>query len=274
MEHVRGLGAHDHVCWRYDRARDFRARAGEFLAEGLAQGHRVHYLASGSEESLIEDLRGVEGVERGLRTGAARVTSLEAAYPAGSVVEPEAQVRTYAEATEAALADGFTGLRVAADCTPLVRTPAQLEAFARYEHMVDHYVADQPFSAMCGYDAEVVDEPAFAQVACMHPTANDPSPGFRLHAAGGGAIVVGGEVDVATRDLFTQAVDRALMRPRAGGLMIDATELIFIDHNSLLHLERRAAESGAPIVLRTSWTGVTRQVELLGLTNIHVERAA
>jgi len=42
-------------------------------------------------------------------------------------VDPDAQVRTYAAATGAALAAGFTGLRVVAEATPLVRTPEQLD---------------------------------------------------------------------------------------------------------------------------------------------------
>ena len=96
------------------------------------------------------------------------------------MVDPDAQVRAYAAATGAALAADFTGLRVVAEATPLVRTPEQLDAFARYEPMIDGYMVTHPFSAMCAYDRRILDESAIAQLACLHTSTNAPVP-FRLH---------------------------------------------------------------------------------------------
>lgn len=274
VERVRGFGPHDHVCWRYRDVREFRERACAFLAEGLALGYRVRYVGTGDVNALVEHLDGIDGIAEALRTGAAQVVSLDAAHPVGTVVEPAAHVRTYREATEAALAAGFTGLRVAADCTSLVRTPEQLAAFSRYEHRIGHYMADQPFSAMCAYSDEEVDDHAFAQVACMHPNTNTSFPGFRLHAAGDRVTTLGGEVDPTDGDLFALALQRADLRPRGGQLVFDATDLTFFDHRSLLYLARHAADRGASVVLRASWPGVATLVDLLDLANVRVERAA
>ncbi|MDQ2588379.1 MEDS domain-containing protein [Saccharothrix yanglingensis] len=272
--HARGLGAHDHVCWRYDDVHEFRARAREFLSDGLERGLRVCYVASGSADVLVEDLRGIDGIDRALREGAARVASLDATYPFGTVVEPEAQVRAYAAATEAAVADGFAGFRVAAEATPLVRTPRQLAAFTRYEHLVDHYMADHPFSALCAYATGEVDDSAFAQLACLHPNTNAQSPGFRLHAAGDHVTALGGEVDASTEDLFAWALDRVDLRPRGGEMVLDATGLTFLDHNSLLRLADLAAKRGTPLVLRASWPGLSRLTEFLDLHDVRVEQTA
>jgi anti-anti-sigma regulatory factor len=274
VEHARGLGAHDHVCWRYDDVAEFEARAREFLAEGLERGYRVCYIATGSSDALVETLRGIDGIDRALREGAAQVASLGATYRVGTVIDPEAQVRTYAAATEAAVNDGFAGLRVAADATPLVRTPRQLAAFARYEHLVDRYMANHPFSALCAYAAAEVDDRAFAQLGCLHPNTNAHSPGFRLHAVDDHVTALGGEVDTSSSELFTLALDRVDLRPHNGELVLDATELTFLDHHSLLRLAERVADCGAPVVLRTSWPGLGRLVELLDLRDVHVERVA
>ena len=274
VDHTRGLRAHDHVCWRYDDVRQFRARARDFLAEGLEQGYRVCYVASGDADTLVEDLRGIDGIERALRAGAAQVASLDATYPVGTVIEPEAQVRTYAAATEAAVADGFAGFRVAAEATPLVRTPRQLAAFTRYEHLVDRYMAANPFSALCAYATEEVDDSAFAQLACLHPNTNTQSPGFRLHATGDHATALGGEVDLHTGDLFAWALRHVDLLPRDGELVLDATELTFLDHNSLLRLADLAADRGALLVLRASWPGLSHLVELLDLRGVRVEHAS
>lgn len=274
VEHVRGLGDHDHVCWQYDGLPEFRVRAAEFLAEGLALGHRACYVASGDMETLVEDLRGIDGVERALREGALHVASLEATYSSGAVIDPVAQVRAYARATEDAVAAGFTGLRVAADATSLVAAPEQVDAFARYEHMIDHHMAARPFSAMCAYDRARLDERTIAQVACMHPNTNTEAIGFRLHGAGDGVTALGGEVDLFTAELFTLALDRADLRPQDGRLVLDATDLTFLDHNSLLHLAGHAAARDATVVLRTEWLGAARLVALLNLDNVHVEQVS
>ncbi|MGZ3144636.1 MEDS domain-containing protein [Lentzea chajnantorensis] len=272
--HGRGFGPHDHVCWRYRDRHDFRHRVREFLSEGLALGHRVCYIGTGAPGSLVEDLDGIDGIDEALKIGTAQVASLDSTYPVGAVVEPAAQVRTYAAATEAALAAGFTGFRVAADCTSLVRTPAQLDVFARYEHRIDRYMVERPFSAMCAYAADEVDDHAFAQLACMHPNANTSSPGFRLHAADDLRTAFAGEVDQLSEDQFALALHRAELRPRDGRLVFDATGLTFLDHRALLRLSHHAADRDASVVLRTSWPGVAVLVDLLDLTNVRVESAA
>ncbi|WP_367127635.1 MEDS domain-containing protein [Saccharothrix sp. HUAS TT1] len=270
-DRVSGLGAHDHVCWHYRDGQEFRARAREFLADGLDRGLQVWYVAAGAVAELAEDLRGDDSLAAALRTGAARVVSLDATYPVGAVVEPASQVRAYADATAAALAAGFAGLRVAADCTPLVRTPDQLAAFARYEHLVDHHMADHPFSAMCAYSAVEVDADAFDRIACMHPGTNSPSPGFRLHAAGDRVVALGGELDLHNEDLFALALRQAELRPRGGTVVLDARELDFVDHRALIRLSSHVAAFDSEVVLRSPWTGVTTLVDLLGLDNIRVE---
>lgn len=273
VDRLDGLGAHDHVCWRYAAPDEFRERAREFLVDGLARNLRVWYVGSGAPADLVEDLRATGELAEGLRSGAARVVSLDATYPVGAVVDPAAQVRAYAEATEAALAEGHAGLRVAADCTPLVRTPEQLAAFSRYENSIDHYMADRPFSALCAYSTEV-DDAAFGQLACMHPSANNALPGFRLHAAAGDLAVLSGELDMTNDDLFALALARSRPHLRDGVLELDARTLEFIDHRALARLSAHADALGTTVVLHTSWPGAATLVDLLGLSNLRVESAA
>ena len=47
--------SHSHLCWVFDDHADFRAAAVEFLADGLARGLRVDYIAAGDEQSLRAD---------------------------------------------------------------------------------------------------------------------------------------------------------------------------------------------------------------------------
>jgi hypothetical protein len=63
-----------------------------------------------------------------------------------------------------------------------VRNPDQLDTMARYEHLVDRYMTNQPFSALCGYNRAELGEETIAQLACLHPLGNNGAP-FRLCAS-------------------------------------------------------------------------------------------
>lgn len=276
VQHARDLGPHDHVCWSYDDIADFRDRAREYLAEGLALGQRVWYVAA---ETGAGALSGAAGFDAALASGAAQVTSLGDTYASGAVVVPEDQVRAYAAATEEALADGYTGLRVAAEATPLVRTPVQLAAFLRYEHLVDRYMAERPFSAMCGYDSTLLEGSAVTKLAGVHPCSNRPVP-FRLHAVtegpngdsgpAGGALELGGELDASGHELLGALLER--IDAGSDGLVVHAPELSFIDHRGLLMLADSARRRGGGLLLRTRATGAARLVEVLDIPDVRVEQ--
>ncbi|MDX3192580.1 MEDS domain-containing protein [Streptomyces sp. MN03-5084-2B] len=268
--------ARDHVCRGYRGPGAFVAHAQEFLAEGLAAGERVLYVAPGDEAALTGQLRADERCDEGLDRGAVHVASVDAAYPTGAVVDPASQVELYAAATSEALAAGFTGLRVAADATSLVRTPAQVDAFARYEHLVDHYMAGHPMSAMCGYDVAELGGEVVAQLACMHPHAVEGGTPFHLHGhtRDGSAAALDGDLDLESRDLWPLALERAGLREERGTIAIDAAGLDFVDHRSLVALAGYAERHATTVVLRTKRSTPARLVELLDLPGVRVERAA
>jgi hypothetical protein len=197
------------------------------------------------------------------------------AYPNGSV-DPAAQVAAYAQATADALAAGYAGLRVAADVTPLVLGPRQVDAVARYEHLVDMYMVGNPFTALCAYDRRRVDAFSLAQLACLHPEVNDESTLFRLHACPpeAGAAALAGEVDVTGRRLFPLTLRRVQPAVRDGQVVVDATNLRFIDHRGLLELGAYARERGAVAVLRTPSTVTGRVIDMLNLTDVRAEPVA
>jgi hypothetical protein len=271
IKDARGLGLHDHVCWAYDDLNDFRCRAREFLAEGLELGQQVWYVAPGDVETLANDLRDLDGMDLALQVGAARVVSVDSAYPTGTVVEPVAQAQAFVAAATQARMVGFTGLRVAADTTPLVRTPDQLDAFARYECIIDRCIANHPLTGMCAYDRHELDEDVIAQLACLHPNINGGTAQFRLHASDHAAASLNGELDMTTVELLSLALRRADLQPDGGELVIDAAGITFIDHRALLMLADRTRRTHATVVLQTDWPGAAPLVECIDLSKMRVE---
>jgi anti-anti-sigma regulatory factor len=154
-----------------------------------------------------------------------------------------------------------------------VQRPEQLEAFARYEHLVDRYMTVSPFSALCGYNRGDLGPDRVAQMACLHPVVNEGAAPFRLHASDRAAVALGGELDLSTVELFPLALERAQVRPTGGEIVVDAAGLTFVDHGNLVALDRYAQRSGATAVLRTRLHSAARIVEICRLTGVRVEPA-
>ncbi|MFI5908225.1 MEDS domain-containing protein [Dactylosporangium sp. NPDC051541] len=259
IDSVEGLGRHDHVCWGFDSPDEYRRVAERFLAEALADGARVLFVGAADQASALKRAAG-------FAAGAADVHDV-GFYGDGGRFDPIAQVRAYARATEAALADGYTGLRVAVDVTSLVGTDAERAAFAAYEHLADAYMAGHPMSALCAYDRVQLGSAAVAELACMHPLARAGTTPMRLFASDepGTTAVLAGEVDLASHPLLCTALDRIPLRPVDGVVTLDARELTFIDHRSLLSLAARVrARGGAETRLVVApGSGLPRLVALL-----------
>jgi hypothetical protein len=237
-----------------------------FLAEGLVLGQQVCVVTTEKSPELIERLE----LFAGRRAGAVQSISVRERYSADYLIDPREQVNAYAEATERARAAGFTGLRVAAEATELVRTPEQRDAFAYYEHLADRYMVDHPFSAMCAYDRRVLGGRAVAELACLHPQARPGATSFHLYAVPGG-VALRGELDLAGRSLLPYALDHVEMEAIDGEIVVDARGVRFIDHRSMLALAAHVRGRGASLVFRTSWPGAVRLVELLDLESVRVD---
>jgi anti-anti-sigma regulatory factor len=264
---AQSFGRDDHVCWAYDEPGEFHSAVCEFLAEGLTQGLRVCYVADGDTRALWDDLGDLDRTNQ----SAVQVRSLGERYPPGAVVEPVGRMRAVAVATEEALAAGFAGLRVAVETTSLVRTPRQLDGVARFEHLVDRYMIEQPLSVLCGFNRVELGEATIAQLASLHPFVNESTPLFRLYASAYAAASLSGELDATNDSLFTTALQHADLRPTAGELVIDASELSFIDHRSLLSLANHARRCDATTVLLGDLPSAVKLIDILDLTEVRIE---
>lgn len=262
----------DHMCWVYDDPAAFRQRASAFLAEGLSSGHRLLYTAR-SGGAHLRDVDEIAAADARVERSNVTACSVDDLYITDEVVDPSAQVAAYAAATREALEMGYTGLRVVVDATDLVATPAQRHAFACYEHLVDRYMVDHPFSAMCAYDTRTLDADAAAELACLHPSTSSHAPPFQWCAAHEVDVELVGEVDVTAAELFDTTLERTvpLWERSQPVVEVDANGLTFIDHRGLLAMERHAQRNDVELVLRTEIPVVPRLVGLLGLRAVRLE---
>lgn len=260
------LGADTHACWAFDRRQEFVDAALEFLTDGLRSGQRIVYVGSEPVEEQRERLEPLGGVGAMIDEGTLLLIDLTGIYATGKPIDPISQMAVYSAVTDAAVADGYAGIRVAAQVTNLVREPETWDAHLRWESMADRFMSVRPMSAMCGYQRDLVPEQLLAELSAVHPTSNAPDKTvpFRLFAEDG-EMVLSGDVDF----LSVKALDRALETACDGTepVVLDLRDLGFIDPNGIevlaRHTHRLAAEAGCSV--RNAPPTVERLCEMLSV---------
>jgi MEDS: MEthanogen/methylotroph, DcmR Sensory domain len=231
-----GLGLHGHACWTYADDVELVCAAAEYLADGARLGQKLLYVGPDDRLHLAEEL----GVE---------VLPLSAFCELGRPTDADRLLEVYAAATDQALAEGFSGLRVAADVTELAVDPA---CHCRWEVVADRFMAERPLSALCCYDRRRLAPDALRDLCSVHPVVNESVP-FRIYATGD-ALFLEGEIDYFSSD----ALERLLPLANAGKVL-DLSGAGFIDH----HGARVLAESGVPLAGIPD--SMRRSCDLMGL---------
>lgn len=245
-----GLGHDGHACWGFDDRAEFADAAIEFLTDGLRLGQRLAYVGSEPVAEQRERLDPLGDVGGMIDSGALQLFELSDLYRVGEPVDAEAQLAVYSAATDAAFADGYSGLRVAAQVTDLVREPETWDAHVRWESAADRVFSAKGLSALCGFQREALPPQLLADLAAVHPAANAAAGAVPFHLFGeDGNLVVAGEIDF----FASETLDRALGFACDTGqrVSLDLEGLEFIDHRGLeilaSHTRRLAAGNGCEV---------------------------
>jgi anti-anti-sigma regulatory factor len=245
-----GLGDDAHACWGFDNRQEFTDAVLEFLTDGLRRGQRLAYVGSEPVAEQRERLDPIGEAAGLIDSGALQLFELSDLYRVGEPIDTDAQLAAYLAAADAALAEGYSGLRVAAQVTDLVAEPETWDAHVRWESAADRVLSTRSLSALCGYERAAVPPQLLADLAAIHPAANCCAGSVPFHLFGeDGALALTGEVDLFSSDTF----DRALTIACDGHepVLLHLGELDFIDHRGLevlaAHTSRLAGEGGCTV---------------------------
>jgi anti-anti-sigma factor len=222
-------GPADHLCWVHDDAASFALVARQFLADGLARGERLLFVGdSEGIGALRQPATVLPDVDALVAGGVLQLVPVEGAYRTGQF-DADRQLEFYDQVTCRAVADGYTGLRVVADVTPLAVDPGGQADLVRWEHLADDFFAHGPgMSAMCAYRRSQVDPAVLAAAAAVHPQVHAPDdvPPFRLWFDDGG-LAAAGVLDAFDAD----HVLRVLLASHVAGpvVQLDLSRVEFID---------------------------------------------
>lgn len=238
---------HDHMGWVFRGAREFAALAIQYLAEGAALGERLMYVAQDPDP---DDLGGLASV---LHPDTLRVASIAEVYGQSGIVDPAGQRATFAAAVASAMADGYTGIRVVADNTPLVADEERLKAWIRWEVIADRFVCEHQVTGLCAFDQDKVDVDKLRHLATLHPlsSASSPAPQFRLFADAGD-LCIEGELDSFAVTQLRLALDSL---PAKTGVVVDLATVRLVSGSALAGLTELSA-AGIPVTIRGQGTEI------------------
>jgi MEDS: MEthanogen/methylotroph, DcmR Sensory domain len=254
------IGANDHACWAFQEIGDFHRAAVEFLSEGLGLGQRLVYFGEEPAEELCGALAPLGDVEGLIAGGSLALLTPDPSHDAAPI-DAESRLARVSAATDRALADGYTGLRIAVEGTCLLAGGRAFDAHLRWESTIDRYMSAHPLAALCGYDSSALPALHAGELCAIHPACNEAGArsSFHVFFEDPTTVVVDGEVDVFMADAF----DHVLRHPLShqGLAALDLSKLGFVDHHGLRVLADRVAAD--PVTVRNMPASARRLCDLL-----------
>ena len=238
------LRPHDHMGWIFAGSCGFAPIAVPFLAEGAALGERLMYVAAGPGPAAQPRWPGWSGWS--VRTGFRSPASRRRTGPPELSTRPASAPRSPALSLMPWL-NGYSGIRVAADNTPLVSDEARLAAWIRWEIVADRLMSENQVTGLCAFDREKVDLDRLRHLATLHPLSSSaiPVPQFRMFADSGN-LCVEGEVDSFAVSQLWLALESL---PPKTGVLVDLAAASLRSHAVLAGL-RRLCNAGVDVTIR------------------------
>ncbi|HEY2140180.1 MAG TPA: MEDS domain-containing protein [Chthoniobacterales bacterium] len=165
------LGPHDHFCSIYESPEEHYAVAIPFMQMGLERGEKCIYIADDGTTDHVRQRMESEGVdvERATESNALVVAGKEQAYLKHGSFDPDWMFNFWKEATDSAMSEGFSALRVTGETEWVVRGGQGLERWMEYESKLTHALLENNCSALCQYNRRHFAPDVILDVIRTHP---------------------------------------------------------------------------------------------------------
>jgi signal transduction histidine kinase len=171
IESLEQLGPHDHFCSIYENPEEHYAVAIPFMRMGLDRGEKCIYIA---DDGTVGDVResmesaGIN-VDGATESNALVLATKEQAYLKRGSFDPDWMFSFWKEATDSAMSEGFSALRVTGETEWVVRGGRGLERWMEYESRLTHALSENNCSALCQYNRHCFPPQVILDVIRTHP---------------------------------------------------------------------------------------------------------
>jgi anti-anti-sigma regulatory factor len=225
----------DHACLTFSDADERIDIVAAFVRDGLERGDKVVCLTDTLEPGQLSSELSDRGlpVEASTCSGQLEVVPSVSAYVTGGAFDSAEVITGLRNRIDAALADGYPGLRISADMVWALRPVSGLEQLLTFEVQFSELLASRPATAVCQYDRAGFDAVSLAGAAAAHGRAvaavtyhSDAVLRIcRQHIPPG--VRVAGELDYRGLEPLTRALSEAVRLD--GHVFLNLSQLGFID---------------------------------------------
>ena len=168
---LKSLNFGDHLCLIYRSHQEQFAAVIPFIKQGLEKGEKCLYIVDERTAQEVEDALQQEGVDVQGRLDAGQLSILtkEDAYLKEGYFDPDKMIALLAESTEAALQEGYPGLRVTGEMTWIFARLPGWERLIEYEARLNHFFPGSKALAICQYSEARFSPELLLDVLTTHP---------------------------------------------------------------------------------------------------------
>jgi len=173
MDALGNLNFGDHLCLIYRNRQEQLAAVIPFIKHGLERGEKCLYIVDEGTAQEVRDALQREGVDvQGcLDSGQLSILTKEDAYVKEGCFDPDKMIALLAESTEAAVKEGYPGLRVTGEMTWALQGLPGSERLIEYEAKLNEFFPSSKCLAVCQYDQQRLDPAVLLDVLRTHPIA-------------------------------------------------------------------------------------------------------
>ena len=163
----------DHICAVYSRIDELVQLAADFIVEGLRKDERCWYVESAGEGAAVSAALRQRGVKLAdeIRRGAVSMLGGSAAYSVHGEFNPESTVKTFSDAIETALNDGYKGFRAAAEMSWALKVKNGAQLLIAYEALLRSLFTTTCATGLCLYHRERMPLKVLNGALVTHPIA-------------------------------------------------------------------------------------------------------
>ncbi|MBB6348717.1 MEDS domain-containing protein [Nonomuraea muscovyensis] len=264
----------DHVCWTFDdHERHLRALV-RFLRKGLEHHQKVLYFTDTFLPTAFLAAAQAYGAEvrQPLSAGQLHVTTAEESFLSSGSFEPERALKGWTAAIDQARAEGYAGLRVAADMGWTVRPLVDMDELAWYEAQANQIFSAGYAMALCCYDRRLFTHAELERVSAAHPgaaragagSAEEWEPLLRIRRTSNG-LSLEGAADRTNRDALAAVLGPLVAAADDGPepVVIDVASLTFADVATARLLAGAIAAGRGRILLRGARPALTELLAVI-----------
>jgi PAS domain S-box-containing protein len=166
------LQPHDHLCIIYETPDEWRKIVIPYLVRGLEAGERCVYVVDHHTADTIRQYLGEQGIDVPAAESSGQLFILHEteAYTRSGQFDPDKMIEFLIEATEQAVRDGYSCLRVTGEMTWMLRGHPGSEKLLEYEARLNRDLFQKyPCIAICQYDRRRFDPEIIEGVILTHP---------------------------------------------------------------------------------------------------------